>query len=225
MARLPGAVGLLAASVSCGDPLLSATAFQTPPLAVEGYLQPFPVADLTSPRVTVVWVDPVGMLPDVPAQAEAIHFTLDAAGAFQLQLFAPPPPAAAVGTFRTNQGSEVQYAFGELVLFDDLDGDGSLAISSADDQIVGPDDYRGASAGYVVVYIDATNAENAAIALPILEEAPGYHLGAVDCDTIGPPLITTADSSKAVVVMQVLPPSSSLPYARTCLQTHPFGGS
>jgi hypothetical protein len=226
IAPLPIVVGVLAASISCGDQLLSAAAYDTPLLALTGYLQPFPVADLTSPRVTVVWVDPAGLVPDVPERPQAIRFALDAAGGFDLQLFEPPPLAAGVGTFSPGGQGQVRYAFGEVVVYDDLDGDGALAISAADDRLVGPDDYRGANATYVLVYIESTNAEGApALPLPILAGPPGYGLGAVNCNTFGPPLVTRVDTSAAVLAMQIVPPSSQLPYVRTCLQSHPLGGS
>jgi hypothetical protein len=218
------AAAVLAASLSCGDPLLSDKDFQTPLLAIEGYLQPFPVDGLKSPRVTVVWFDFNGQYPDVPADPKALSFDIDAAGAFHLGLLAPPPGKVMPSTGASGSGGRVQFMLAELVLFDDVDGDGSMAISPVNNQIVGPDVYRGATSSYIIAYIESTSGDVAHMVLPFQSvPGPGYRLGTIDCSQLGPISIALVDSSQAVAVMQVVPASAELPYLRTCLQSHPLG--
>ena len=191
-------------------------------MTLTGYLDPFPVADLTSPRVTVVWVDPLGLASDIPAPPETLHFASDPAGGFTVQLFAPPPSIAATGTFVAPGTPDVavRFAFGEIVLYEDFSGETSFMVSAGND-MVGPDDYRGATATYALIYISQLiDGANAGRLWPILMGPPGYHLGAVDCENFGSPVIDDVDPAAAVLDMQVLPPSTQLPYVRMCLRSH-----
>ena len=213
----------LTTPIACGDPLLPKAASASPLVTIEGYIQPYPVDGLNSPKVTVVWVDPNGGLPDVAATPATVRFTIDPPGSFELELFAPPP-AAAGRRRQTWDGASVQFAFGEIVLYDDVDGVGSPPIG-AGDELIAPDNYQGATPDSVLVYIDSPGPTGAAFLWQILSDGPGYHLGTVDCDAVGPSVIEDANSSTAVVTLQVVPATSQLPYLRTCLQSHPLIGS
>jgi hypothetical protein len=214
----------LTTPIACGDPLLSEAASASPLVTIEGYIQPYPVDGLDSPKVTVVWVDPnLGGLPDVAATPDTVRFKIDPQGSFELGLFAPPPAAA--GTRRqTLGGGAVQFAFGEIVLYDDVAGVGSPPIG-AGDQLIAPDTYQGATPDSVLIYIDSPGPKGAAFIWQILSDGPGYHLGTVDCNAVGPSVIEDANSSTAAVTLQVVPATSQLPYVRTCLQSHPLVGS
>lgn len=210
--------------IACGDPLLSNVASASPLLTIAGYIQPYPVDALTSPKVTVVWVDPdLGGLPDVAATPDTVQFELDPQGGFKLKLFAPPP-AVAGRRRETSDGASVQFAFGEIVLYDDVDGVGAPLIG-ADDQLIAPDTYEGATPDSVLIYIDSPGPKGVAFLWQILSDGPGYHLGTVDCDAVGPSVIEDANSSGTSVTVQVVPATSHLPYVRTCLQSHPLVGS
>jgi len=215
----------LTTPTACGDPLLSATASASPLFVLDGYVQPFPV-DLSSPRVSVVWVDPqLGSVPDVAAAPDTLGFTIDAEGAFRLQLFSPPPPTA--GAASLSNGANAQFAWGEIVLYDDVAGVGSPPIGPGN-QLAAPDTYRGATPDSVLIYIDSMETNGTTALWPILSDPAGYHLGMVGCNTFSTPVIENspnADGVDAIVTLQVVAPTSQLPYLRTCLQSHPLTGS
>lgn len=223
VSRLFLALGLTT-PIACGDPLLPNIASGSPLMSIQGYIQPYPVDGLTSPKVTVVWVDPdLGGVPDVPAAPDTARFQLDPQGGFELELFAPPPASA--GTRRqTSNGASVQFAFGEIVLYDDVGGVGSPPIGVGD-ALIAPDTYQGATPNSVLIYVDAPGPKDAVFLWQVLSAGSGYHLGTIDCEAVGPSIIEEANSSTAVVTLQVVPATSQLPYVRTCLQSHPLIGS
>jgi hypothetical protein len=222
------AVGAAALACGCGDPLLSVSAYQSPLITIAGHLNPFPEAGTVDLRVGVVWVDPLGIGDDVPAPADTSRLEMSDAD-FQLSLFAPPPEAA-VYDLRDSTGAVVlaRLAFGELVVFDDRDGDGTFHVepAAAGGEIVAPDLYRGASATLVMTYV-VTPLQAPATVLPelhgLLATTPGYHLGYVDCSAPDAPSTSTyGDPSTVVVEMHVDGDATTdLPFVRTCLRSHP----
>jgi hypothetical protein len=86
--RIGGNAALLMTLAGCGNPLTSASAYEVPLFTMTGDFYPG-VQGLASPRVNVVWVDPVGLKDDRPQPTEDTHFALDGAG-YAFDIFAPP---------------------------------------------------------------------------------------------------------------------------------------
>jgi hypothetical protein len=218
------AVALLVISGGCGDPLLSATAYETPLFELAGDLNPLP-SDLVSPRVDVVWVDPEEAHEDVPASPDGAGFVLTGS-TFVFSMYAPPPAAAIRQLTDPHTGRTVaSFAFGEIVLFEDLDGDGTFQVTSVADgsTIVPPDLYQGAQARFVVVYVESpASGDVPDELLGLLSTTSGYHLGAVSCDMPETPRTSIDARIGEQIEITVLPSATNeLPFLRTCLRTHP----
>jgi hypothetical protein len=215
---------LLVISAGCGDPLLSAAAYGTPLFELAGDINPLP-ADLSSPRVDVVWVDPSGVRDDVPAPPETVSLALNDSS-FVFSMYAKPPDAAIHQLVDPHNGRAVaSFAFGEIILFEDLDADRTLRVTPIGDgsTIVSPDVYRGAQDRYVVAYIESPPAGDVPDELRgLLSTDPGYHLGVVNCSSPEAPRTSIDHEIDDPIEITVLAtPTSELPFARTCLRTHP----
>ena len=217
-------VGLLVLGGGCGDRLLSGRAYEAPLFTFQGALNPVP-EDLVSPRVDVVWVDPAALSDDLPAPPEDSVFELDGAH-YVYSLFAPPPAAAIRALVDPDTGGLIaSFAFGEIVLVEDLDGDGAFRVGSlADGSKIVSDDYRGAQSAYVVSFIERSAAPG--VGPPelqrLLSAKPGYHLGFIDCSTLDVPQASVRDGNASSIEITVLPaPASELPFLRKCLRSHP----
>jgi hypothetical protein len=210
----------------CGDRLVSAEAYEAPLLTLKGTLNPVP-EDLTSPRVGIVWVDPAGLLDDLPEPATDSQFELQETASYVYSVFAPPPAAMIREIPDPKTGAvAARFAFGEIILYEDRDGDGTFRVGALayGSPIVSDDDYRGAQAQYFALYIEKSAAPSQAPPELVwtLPEAPGYHVGAVDCSTPDVPQTWVSDDAASQIEVTVLPtPTSQLPYLRKCLRSHP----
>jgi hypothetical protein len=217
-------------AASCGKPLLSAAAYDSPIFSVTGALAPFPVADLVAPRVGLVWVDPAGLRDDVPSPPQDLRFQLAADGTYALGVYAAPP-AAAIRRF-PEPGTDVlgaSFGFAEIVLYEDVDGDGTFHVTprQAGSEMVGPDLYRGASAYGVVAYVQQPLVPDGGVfpeLTALISASPGYHLGAVSCTDPEQPSAGPIDPRPIQLVVGAMP-SPDLPYLRTCLRTHALPSS
>jgi hypothetical protein len=220
-------VGALA--ISCGEPVVSQPAYETPLMTVQGLIVPYPITDFVSPRVGVVWVDPLGIEPDVPAVGPQVLASSDSPNftsspSFHLRFFAPPPaPMIRTLVDPNSKRAVASFALGELVLYDDRDGDGRFVID-ASDAIVGPDQYLGAGQEDVVFYVSQSLGGNdGPTALKaVLAGQSGYQLAWADCSApAGPSFDPLNDPNPIeVVVAQVAAATSQLPFMRNCLRSH-----
>ena len=216
---------LLVPLAGCGDPLTSASAYDVPLFTLRGDLNPAP-EDLVAPRVDLVWVDPVGQSDDIPEPLLETQLQLDGAG-YVFSIFAPPPATAVREIVDATTGAvAARFAFGEIVLYEDGDGDGTLRVTSLADgsAIVAPDVYWGASAQNVVIYIKTpwSATTKAPELLGLLSHEPGYHLGVIDCSAPDVPVTFITGNADARADISVLPNGTSqLPYVRDCLRSHP----
>jgi hypothetical protein len=204
--------------------VISEAAYEAPLFTFQGDLNPIP-DDLVAPRVAVVWVDPAGLRDDVPEPAEDTKFDLTPAG-YTFSIFAPPPASAIREIVDPSSGlGAASFAFGEIVLFEDLNGDGTFQITSLAEgsEIVPSDVYRGAQVQYVVIYIEKpwSAATGPAELVGLLSSTPGYHLGHIDCSVPDAPA-TSIPAGNPPVEITVLPTATSqLPFLRSCLRSHP----
>jgi hypothetical protein len=213
-------IGLLGA-VSCGEPLESAVSYDSPLLSISGYIVPFPPANVVSARIGVTWVDPLGVNPDVPMPPETLAYVPTNDGNFLLRLFAPPPATTLRDLPPSVGGADAaRFAFGEFVLYDDVNEDATYAVAGPSSEIVAPDTYRGGGGNIVVIYVARASApdEGPPALRDILSGPIGYHLGVTDC-VVAVPSVTTSDAA-AVLVYAQSTASTTLPYSRSCLRSH-----
>jgi hypothetical protein len=210
----------LAITSACGDPLLSGTGYKEPLMTITGVLEPPQSA--TGFRAEVVWVDPLDERPDVPAAVQAVSSEIHADDSYALHLFAPPPEA----TFRSlpvpgSPGEHVVFAFGEIVLVDDVDGDGTFAVND-DNTIMAPDKYVSWAGADVVTYVAHGIPTPSATAdlLPLITGHVGYHLVAMDCTNPATPLLMDVQPAGQEVGLYVMPPADHILYQRPCLRSH-----
>jgi hypothetical protein len=225
------AAALALALAGC-QPVLSGSSYDSPLVTIEGFITPWPANDLASPRVGVVWRDPAELRDDIVSPPDSTRFELAADGSFRLTLFAPPPPEA----IRRFPGPPpappdevaVSFAFAELPLYDDVDGDGTLRVTSRSEgsQIVAPDQYRGAADVNALLYVEKPLEDRALFgtlgrALTVGDfVTPGYRQVGFQCQD--PPYVVPQDPMVPPRVGIVLrAPSSDLPFVRACLHTSP----
>jgi hypothetical protein len=205
--------------------LISKQAYDQPLFMFQGILNPAP-DDLKSPRVGVDWIDPMGLRDDVPDPPEGAAY--EGWGQSYTYSFYAEPPAAAIHDIPDFSGHVAgRLAFGEVVLYDDVTGDGTFQVTPLSDQsqIVPDDVYRGAQGQFVIIYIDRTwdkETEPPPDLHNLVLGAPGYHLGIIDCsmqDVVATWIVNGGDPN---VGLGVLPTASSvIPYQRSCLRSHP----
>ena len=173
------------------------------------------LAGTTKPTFGVVWTDPFQVRPDVvmPPGWAGSDLTLDNPLSFSIHLYRPPPPEAIV-TITAPSGDEAELAFGEIVVFDDLDGDGTFSVSGPHAEITSDDTYI-AGSFQALVYV-ARPFSNVDMAFPILN-APFTGYSIVDYACNG--LVSMAVSQRAMATF-VPQPSRVLPEIRLCRRTH-----
>jgi hypothetical protein len=192
-----GVLGL-AMATGCGEPLLPYSAYDTPLISFQPtFSEPYDAAALARIRVGIVWIDPLQLRDDLPQTPPAITDRRDDKR-FTVDLFAPPP-AAAIRHLPdpTTGGVAVSFAFGEVVAYDDADGDGRFALTSRADgsSMVAPDAYAGSSEARVLLYVETSARPGGPVSAtwPALFEPPGYQLGALACN--GTPSVSSVDRS------------------------------
>jgi hypothetical protein len=168
------------------------------------------------PVVGVLWTDPLQRQPDVVMPAGWMTSTeidpASGASAFQADLFRPPPPEAVVD-LRAPSGDDTLLAFGEMVVVDDADGDGTFRVSGPHAQIAPPDSYL-AGTNNVLVYVARPFVEVES-AFPLAGTNTGYQIVNFECN--GRLSQETAIESSTEFVLQ---PSPTLPEIRDCRRTH-----
>jgi hypothetical protein len=173
------------------------------------------LAGTKKPTFGVVWTDPFQVRPDIvmPAGWAGSNLTFDNLGNFSIYLYRPPPPEAIV-TITAPSRDEAELAFGEMVVFDDLDGDGTFSVSGPHAEITSGDTYL-AGSYQALVYV-ARPFSNVDMAFPILN-APFAGYSIIDYACSG--LVSMSVSQRAMATF-VAQPSQILPEIRLCRRTH-----
>lgn len=211
----------LAAAASAGvlacDGVTPGGAFDAPMFTISAAFIPNTVLPAGArPIVGVLWTDPLQRQPDVVMPAAWMSSTdIDPASgtlAFQTEVFRPPPPRAVVD-LRAASGDDTSLAFGELVVVDDADGDGTFAVSGPHAQIAPPDAYLAGSSN-ALVYVARPFAQIQP-GFPLAGTNPGYQTVNFECN--GQISQGTAVESSTEFALQ---PSPTLPEIRNCRRTH-----
>jgi hypothetical protein len=186
-----------------------------------------PLAGTKNPTFGVIWTDPFQVRPDVvmPAGWAGSDLTRDTVAAFKIQLYRPPPPEAIV-TVTAPWREEAELAFGEIVIFDDLDhpdgdggarGDGTFSVSGPHAEITLPDRYI-AGSFQVLVYVARpfSHPDKTFLTFPIFNFGfTGYAI--IDYACKG--LVSNNTSQRTMATFVPLP-GQLLPEVRLCRRTH-----
>jgi hypothetical protein len=217
-------------ALGCGQPLVPLSTYEAPLGALAGYLDPQPSNGFGALRVGVLWVDPAQLRDDVPAPAAGQTFTALDDVHFTLDLFTPPP-ALAIRRYpsATSTDVAVAFAFGEIIVYEDNDGDGTFAVTpraaGALSMMVGPDLFRGSTPNYALLYLEQPGSADAGpvgAAWPVLfDDGTGYRLAAIDCTTLDRPVLRKVDTSTPLMMDIEAHGSTTLISTRQCLRSMP----
>lgn len=212
---------LVAGTVGCGDALVDGAVLDEPVFTIEGTVQPeLPDESL---RIGILWVDPAQVGDaNVSSGGELLVERIDADGHFRLDLLAEPPPDAVRRLLVDEGGPAYALAWGELVLYEDRDGDGTFRAGPVAEgsPIAEPDVYRGMANSHLVVYVDEPLTAGDALiwALHQVITHPGYHLGRIACDSR--PLVRRIEPP-VEAMLNVVDATGTFPNLRSCLRSHP----
>src|SRR5258708_33563913 len=157
--RLAAVIAGAFAGAGCGDPLVSHATYETPLLSFQPYMpELFQAASLDGMSIGIVWVDPLQQRDDRPQPPAGMAVRRNDRD-FTVDLFAPPPAAAIrrLPDPRTRDNDiAVSFAFGEIVVYADRDGDGKFALAprAEGSTMVPPDEYVGSAAANAVIYVE-----------------------------------------------------------------------
>jgi hypothetical protein len=175
------------------------------------------VAPPTRPKMGVLWTDPLQRVPDVPQPARGIESSVATAlDTFQVHVYGPPPAQAMVDV-PTPDGQSIRLAYGEIVMIDDQNGDGTFAVSGADAAIAGPDRYL-AGSNTVLVYLDRDYPALPDQTLVAVTGDKGYQLVFYGCDNQMISMVLTQDRNGGTIASTQ--PSTTFPDVRACARTH-----
>lgn len=226
-AAAAGAMFASFAALGCGSIVPPGT-YETPLLGFKAVVaDTSETFDLSHTSIGIVWVDPLALRDEIPQPPQDIKVTGPSDRTYQVGLFAPPPEEAIRRLPDPSTGElAVSFAFGEIVLFDDGDGDGTFAISplANGSLMFGPDAYRGMSDRRVVIYVEQPARPGAldGNVWKTLSEGPGYRLADILC----PAVVTLAPLDRFTNMTFESTPSAELPITRPCLApTRPAAGA
>ena len=169
------AAAIAALSVACGS-MDASTSTPTTLATVRGSLSnPQSVAVNGNVRVAVVWVNGGGAGGNSVAQDLPLQPVFPSQ--FVIQLDEPPPPAA----MTTPPNQSLQVAYGFVVAYEDLNGDGKLDLVG-DDAGAFVDKVVGANLGTVITYVQGSLSGDAGAQLADSAghlPAPGYNFLAI----------------------------------------------
>jgi hypothetical protein len=213
------AAALATSTSGCGEPLVSGSSLNEPAFTIEGAIAPYDPSRRSS--IGILWVDPA-LAGDSPSVSGAhqldAHIAED--GSFSLEVFGRPPKDAVKWLAADASSDAVAIAWGELVLFEDNDGDGSFRVESLADgaAMTLPDQYAGVAEKHVLLYVEEPAEEGTQITgLARTLAAPGYVLGEAHC----------ADASYVVAVepntvsLRAVTATSLFPRLRQCFESIP----
>jgi len=220
---------LLAAAVSlagsCGEPVLSGSAYNSPILAIRGKVE-MPAAQVPPVhlRVAMLWIDPFQRSEsDVPSSPQTVDMALNdddpAEGKYTLNFYAPPPPETAVDVSADDAEAPARASVGEFVLFDDTNDDRRFEVTPrvSGSKIVWPDCYRGGGLAFFVFYVwRSSNSATLIQRMGDVFTGTGYREAGVDCTLLDAAVINAYDSPRDVN-FALKSPSSQRTFERTCL--------
>jgi hypothetical protein len=188
------------------------------------------LANAANPTVGLLWTDPFQKKPDLPMPANWLQQKLTRVApadgttpdTYSLGLFRPPPPEALVDVPssdpKTGAPVVVRLAIAELVLYDDLDGDGRFQVTGPRADIVGADSFLGSS-NYVLTYVESPRDHTSLGNTPLTASGRvGYQLVNYVCE--GRISQQTAPVEDLTAVDLIVQPATSLPEVRNCRRTH-----
>lgn len=213
------------AACACGEGVVPGDAYDRPSVTFGGIVAPAgQLGGASQPIVGVLWTDPRQIAPDVPSKGRDVTFMVDTVNdRYEAAIFRPPPDGALVELIAPS-GDSSRLAFGELVLVDDLDRDGTFSVSGQRAEIAPPD-----------VFLAAASAIVRYVALPFSTPQPGFPLGnasaigytILDLQCSGPLLDTVLDRGILGMgttvwfhVDMTAAISQTLPQVRTCARSH-----
>jgi hypothetical protein len=163
--------------------------------------------------VGIIWTDPLQHQPDVVMPRTWVTSELSPAKLtnFLVHVYRPPPPSAIV-TITAPSGDQAELAVGELVIVNDVDGDG-FDVAGPHAEMVGSDSYL-AAATQVLVYVARPFATNQS-AFPLLVSRDAYTVMEFACNGL---VSAGTMEDKAVAFGPQL--SRVLPEPRSCDRTH-----
>ena len=208
---------------SCGKPLVTGTTLDTPVFSISGDIRPAPAG--AQVKIGVLWVDPTQEpgSTNFVSGSELVDDQIGADGHYALDFYGPPPEAAIHWLKSADDSASVfALAWGEIVLYEDRDGDGTFEVGAVSDgsPMQSSDLYRGMALTHIVFYVEQPLAAEH-ITIPELAGIvvrPGYGLGRTTC---------TVYSSRATYTnvdepdLKLIEPSRFFPDLRECLKPHP----
>lgn len=213
-------LGAFAACVSgCGDPVLPGSTLTEPAFTIHGAIAPY---ERTRPLpIGVLWADPVlaGGTPSVSG-AEKLDVEITADGSFSLEVFGRPPKDAVKLLSADASSDAVALAWGELVLFEDNDADGTFRVDSLDHgaPISAPDKYAGVAEKHVLLFVEQPAEEGTQIiGLARTLAGRGYVLGEANCD--GAPYVIAVEPN--TVSVRATAATAQFPRVRPCFESIP----
>jgi hypothetical protein len=232
--RVLRGLGVLGAllSAGCGDGLVDGAALDQPLFSIAGNILPIagqldPATADSSLELGIVWIDPAQQAPlNTTSDADLVFSEIAPDGAFTLNVTRKPDSSAIRWLkFGDEDGPELGLAWGEIVVYEDRNRDGSFGVGPASERspILAPDSYRGFAREHVLIYVAQGFAEGVA---PIagLEEVThrhGYVLGRIVCRD--PDRISPIEVNREVPVSLELSPDPLREFPaglRDCWNTH-----
>lgn len=204
----PGALAVVtgtSVAVACGDPDQFDLFADGPETAV-------------NPIVGLLWTDPTGNRPDVPAPALSVGSVVSlACDRFRVRVFRPPPLEVFADVPRPLGLAPLHGAFASIVLVDDRDGDGTFSVSGPEATIGDPDRYLG-SADTMVAYLDHPGSESNLVTPVATVDRAGFQLVGRICyhETI----MTLSEQSPDEGMRMQVQPSSVFPESGACAGNH-----
>jgi hypothetical protein len=209
---------IASAGVSCGRGVVPGAAYDQPLLSFSGTISPAGgLRQAHHPTVGLLWTDPLQRSADVTMPARWLQSTVDTtADTFTVDIFRPPPPEAVVALAAPGGKLFQQLAMAELVIVDDLDGDGGFLVHGPRATISAPERYLAGSAN-VLTYV-ATPFPSPQINSPLtLPGQIGYALVNYLCQG---QLSGATNPVNPQAVEMILQPSQDFPDVRTCRASH-----
>jgi hypothetical protein len=203
---------------ACNKGLLPGNAYDQPIFGlITGRIQPGGgLLQAHNPMVSVLWTDPLQRTPDVTMPAQSLRSSLDIPNdTFSIGIFRPPP-AAALSEVIAPSGESVRLGFGEIVVVDDRDDDGTFQVTGRRGAITAPDRFLGSSP-YVLTYVAQPPSSPTASTPLTLNGQTGYALVSYSCQG---PMALSADGVGGTAVPVILQPSDSFPEVRDCRRFH-----
>lgn len=208
---------IFCAVASCGTGVVPGAAYDQPVLSFSGTISPRGGLDQAQrPIVGLLWTDPLQRSADVTMPASWLRSTVDpTTDTFTVNVFRPPPSQAVV-ELTAPAGERLRLAVAEIVILDDVNGDGGFVVGGPRATIPAPEHYLAGSASVVTYVANPFPSSGSASPLTVPGQI-GYAVVNYRCQG---QLSAGTSPVKADTVELVLQPSADLPDVRTCRASH-----